>query len=344
MGNEATVEKEISESDEKEKLKEKDWWNYYIEKDYTKAIDLIEKEIGGAMKSKQKDDLIFWKIYIEYKIDPKKGKKVISEKLQVESDNKYTYAAVTRILLWEDELDFALKIINEGLVKFDKDEVFISRKSEYLEKIGKTEEAISLIMELDYEESENLSIKLAELLDKLETKKSEDAFLVIKKAYVKNPSSKELAYKLARLAQDTDKEILALYLLDKLTNKYPENIEYWGYLGNSCVALELNNKAMIAYKKANELGDSKESWILSNIGNLLKNQGFFSDGREYFKMALAIYPDSEYSFNRVAEIIKSETEENEKYSKFLKDGLSSITDIHDLPVHNMLLPIVGHDI
>jgi len=335
MSNEGAVEKEVSESDEKEKLKEKDWWSYYFEKDYAKAIDLIEKEIEASAKSEQKDDLIFWKIYIEYKIDQKKGKEVISEKLKVESDNKDTYAAVTRILLWEDELDFALKIINQGLAKFHKDKVLISRKSEYLDKIGKTEEAISLIMELDYEEDENLSTKLADLYEKLETKKTEEAFLIIKKAYVKNPSSKQLAYKLARLAQDTDREKLALYLFDKLTKKYPENIEYWGYLGNSCVALELNNKAMVAYKKANELGTSKESWILSNIGNLLKNQGFFSDGREYFKMALAIDPDSEYSFNRVASIIKSEAEENEKYSKLLKAGLSLITDVEDLPAPNI---------
>jgi tetratricopeptide (TPR) repeat protein len=330
MSNEATAEKEISESDEKDKLMEKGWWIYYLEKDYTKAIELIDKEIENSTESDQKDDLGFWKIYIEYKIDSKKGKEVISEKLQIDFDRRHTYSAVTRILLWEDELDFALKIINEGLTKFPNDEILISRKSEYLEKIGKIEEAISVIIEIAYEGNEDLSIKLADLYEKLETKKTEDAFLIIKKAYVRDPSSKQLAYKLARLAQDTDRQKLALNLLDKLTKKYPENIEYWGYLGNACVYLGIHNKAMIAYKKANELSDSKQSWILSNIGNLLQYQGFFTDGKEYFKKSLAMDPESEYSFSRLAGIIKSETEENEKYSNLLKEGLSLITDIDDI--------------
>jgi hypothetical protein len=336
INNAATEEKETSEPSENEKIKENDWWSYYSDNEYDKAIELIEKEIEKTtIEPEKKDGLIFWKIYIEYKIDPKKGKEAIQAKLQNESANEYTYAAITRILLWEDELDFTARIIDEGLVKFEKDEILISRKSEYLEKIGKNEAAISLIKETNYEESENLSIKLAELYENLEDKKTEDAFLVIKNAYIKKPSSKELTYKLAKLAQDTQKTKLAFYLFDKLTKKYSANVEYWGYLGNTCLELELNNRAMIAYKKADELSSPKQSWILSNIGNLLKNRGFYSEARQYFNQSLAIEPNSEYSFNRVATIIKSEEEESEKYSKLLKEGLSLITEPSTLPTPNI---------
>jgi tetratricopeptide (TPR) repeat protein len=335
VSNEASSEQESPENEEKEKAKESSWWSCYHEKKYDKAIELVQNNIETETDLKKKEELLFWKIYFEYKIDPRKGKEIIITKLRDEPDNKSTYSDMTLILLWEDDTELTEKIINEGLAKFEKGEVLISRKSEYLGKVGKIDEAITIIKETNYSENESLSIKLAELYENLEVKKTEDAFLVIKNAYIKNPSSKQLTYKLARLAQDIDKPKLALYLFDKLTNSYLSTIEYWGYLGNTCLTLELNNRAMIAYKKAEELSDPKQSWILSNIGNLLKNQGFYAEARKYFNQSLAIEPNSEYSFNRVATIIKSEQEESEKYTKLLKEGLALITEHPALPAPNI---------
>lgn len=334
--NEAAEQSAVEEAKD-DKVSENDWLDYYFEEKYDKAIEVIENKIEKTQEPNIKKELIFWKVYNEYKSDPQKGKVSLLEKLQNESDKSYTYAATTKILLWEDEFDLAFKLINEGLSKFEGDEVLISRKVEYLEKIGKIEEAISFLKDANYEKSEALSLKLAEYYQNLEDKKNDDAFLIIKNAYIKNPSSKQIAFKLARLAQETKKEKLALYLFDKLTSKDAANYEYWGYLGNSCVALNLDNKAMIAYRKADELSNNKQSWILSNIGNLLKKQGFFSEARKYFNQSLAIEPDSEYSFSRIAGIIKSEEEESGNYSKLLKEGLSLITESDSLLAPNKVL-------
>lgn len=315
-----------SEVLQNEELKEKGWWSLYFERKYKEAVELLIKEIDKTEDKEKKDELIVWKIYIELKIDSKEGKKKIEEKLRDDPDNKYTYASLTRILLWEDELEMAIRIIEEGLTKFNKDEVLISRKREYLEKIGKLDDAIALILESNYVESEFLSIKLAELYEDHNSKKTEDAFSVIYNSYIKNQTSEQLTNKLGRLAQDTNRNSLALFLFDKLTKKYPDNVSYWGNLGNTCNDLSLHNKAMIAYKKGNELASSKESWILENIGNLLKNQGFYADARKYFNESLVIDPNSEYSFKRIATIIKAEEEEEEEYLKFIKEGLNDIAN------------------
>jgi predicted nucleotide-binding protein/Tfp pilus assembly protein PilF len=324
VSREPTVEKETSVPVKEDKIKENSWWNFYLDDEYDNALELIEKDIETTSDVKEKEDLKFWKMYTEYKIDPTKGREQMYRKVQAESDNVNTYIIISRILLWEDELDYASKIIDEGLTKFKKNEILVSRKTEYLEKIGRVEEAISLILNTDYEASEDLTIKLAELYETSEDKKIDEALSIIKKAYLKNPSSKKLTYKLARLAQDTNKNEIALYLFDKLTKKYPIVAEYWGYLGNACNDLDLANKAMIAYKKADDLYKPKESWVLENIGNLLMNKGLFSDARQYFSQALEIEPNSEYSFTRVAGIIKLDEEENDTYSALIKQGLNLI--------------------
>lgn len=322
--NDTVTQKEASELSIDESQKKNDWWSLYSDKKYKEALELVKREIEEASEKVKRDELLVWQIYIEYKIDSIKGKEAVLDKIKTEPEDKYNYAAMSRIMLWENELTLALKIIEEGLLKFEKDEILISRRSEYLEKIGRIDQAIDLILNLNYEENEKLSIKLAELYENLEEKKLEEAFNIVKAAYKNNQTSEQLAFKLARLSQDTNKNEIALYLLDELTKKHTENVSYWAYLGNSCVALNLNNKAMVSYKKAEELSESKESWILGNIGNVLNNCGFYSEGRKYFNKALAIDSNSDYSFDRVSSIIKNEEKENEKYSKILTEGLSLI--------------------
>ena len=327
--NETPSQKEVSSNSMNEDQIETDWWSFYIEKKYKEALELIEKKIQETPDKEEQRELTSWKIIIEYRIDAKKGREEILNRLKTEPDDKFTYAAMSKISLLENELPLALNIINEGLSKFKDYDVLISRKSDYLSQIGKGEQAIDLILKSDFKENEDLIIKLAELYESLEEKKHEDAYLLIKNAYKNNPSSDKLAFKLARLAQDTKRETIALYLLDILTTKEPNNVSYWGYLGNSCVLLELSNKALTSYKKAEKLSDSKDSWILMNIGNILNSQGFYSFGREYFKTALEMDPDSEYSFERVTTILKNEEKEKEKYSKLIKEGLNEVFEVED---------------
>ena len=71
-------------------------------------------------------------------------------------------------------------------------------------------------------------------------------------------------------------------------------------------------------KRANELAGGKEGWIHGNIGNIYKNQGFYSEAIAEFKEALALEPDSQYAHERLAEAQKLESEENENLGELLR--------------------------
>jgi tetratricopeptide (TPR) repeat protein len=80
------------------------------------------------------------------------------------------------------------------------------------------------------------------------------------------------------------------------------------------------DKALIRYKKANELANQKEGWILANIGNIYNNQGFFTEAILYLKKSLEITPDSEYSHDRLAKALKSKAEEDKKEDEILVEA------------------------
>ncbi|MGB4849334.1 MAG: TIR domain-containing protein [Saprospiraceae bacterium] len=324
--HEIVAQKMIPEVPVDEDQKKTNWWSLYLRENYIEALDLIQNQIKETTEKDKIDELVVWRQYIEYKIDPIIAKNSIAEIINDEPYNKIYFIGLSRIMMWENEFEIAIKIIEKGLLEFNKDEKLILRKCEYLEMLGKFDQAIIFLSQQNYEKSQTLSIKLAELYENLEDKKLDEAFKVILSAYKNNKSSEQLAIKLAKLSHECGRNQIALYLLDDLTNKYPTKVDYWCYLGNSCLSLELNNKAMITYKKAEDLSNPKESWILENIGNLLNNQGFYSEARKYFDQALMINANSTYSFDRVSSIIKNEEKEEEKYSKYLIEGLNSITN------------------
>jgi tetratricopeptide (TPR) repeat protein len=71
---------------------------------------------------------------------------------------------------------------------------------------------------------------------------------------------------------------------------------------------------------------------LENIGNVLNRSGLYSEGKKYFNQALALIPESEYSFDRMRGIMKSEEQEREDYLKLAKKGLSSLMEGTDVPI------------
>jgi tetratricopeptide (TPR) repeat protein len=328
-GNEIQAESYTSLTNEEKDVEEKDWWGLYLEKKYPEAILLIENKIQELTSQEEIQKLESWKTYMQFKSDPVQGRMIVKDRLKTDP-HEYNYISLSRILLWEKEFKLALEVINEGLARYAENKVLLFRKIEYYEMLGKIEDAISLILSDGSDGladgDEDLSIRLAELYENTEDKRSEEAFSVILKSYKLNPSSETLAFRLSRLSQETNKEKVALYLLNSLTREFPDNSTYWGYLGNSCSHLNMSNKALLAYQKANELSNSKEAWILSNIGNVMKKNGLYSEARKYFNLSLDLDKNSEYSFNRISGIIKSEEEEEKLFSKLVQEGLSILVE------------------
>jgi len=117
---------------------------------------------------------------------------------------------------------------------------------------------------------------------------------------------------------------MALVPYNRLVVLEPENATYLALRGNLYLDLELWDLAMCDYKKANELAKEKQAWILANIGNLYKNPGFFSDGNEYLKKALALAPDDDYAHQRLGISLESREQEAERAQMLAEEGYKAI--------------------
>jgi tetratricopeptide (TPR) repeat protein len=191
-------------------------------------------------------------------------------------------------------------------------------KSECLKSEGDPVSAIDVLSKDQLHEVPAIAVALAEIHE--EVGEIDKAIECIQLSYAKYPSNKSVLYKYARLLQETSRYKEALYLLNYLVTESPKEVAYWGYLSNTCLQLDLYDKAMHCCKKALDFSQGKEAWILHNIGNMFKNKGFYSEAEEWLNKGLKIEPESEYAHDRLATAIKSRNEEQKIFSEFCKEG------------------------
>jgi tetratricopeptide (TPR) repeat protein len=130
----------------------------------------------------------------------------------------------------------------------------------------------------------------------------------------------------ASVANELGIHKIALFFFDKLSKIEPDNVTYLGYLGNSCLNLNFNDLALSAYKKASDIANDSQEWILSNIGNLLKNRGFYSEGIKYLRKALELNDSSEYALDRLSTSLKFKEDESKEFDKQVKEGYMLIKE------------------
>jgi tetratricopeptide (TPR) repeat protein len=88
--------------------------------------------------------------------------------------------------------------------------------------------------------------------------------------------------------------------------------------------------ALSKYEEANKIADSKQAWIISNIGNLFSNRGFYSKAAGYLREAAQLDPDSEYAHDRLAGALKSKKEQLDRYDELIKLGRKEVLYV-DIP-------------
>ena len=104
----------------------------------------------------------------------------------------------------------------------------------------------------------------------------------------------------------------------------PESSSILTMRGNTYVRLDMSDMAMVDYRKASEITNSKQAWIESNIGNLLGNQSFYTDALGYFHKALELSSDYQYALGRMATTVKLREEQQEAASKAAIAGKAGI--------------------
>jgi len=304
-------------SDKKSSDLDNVWFIDFLTKNYKSAKAKLEK----AKVEKSGDELLrneVWLAYINFKIDEKSGLKELFDLAEKHVDNSIVQSLVPRMLLWEDNTDKAIELISKSLKILSNDNSLIILLSECHEKNGNISEAIDLLSRYAPSNNPEIAVALSKIHNKNDDLKS--AIAVIHSVYINFPSNESVLYKYARLLSECERTKEALYLLNSLRNNHPQKADYWGYFSNCCVELDLDNNAMVAYRKAEELSKGKEAWILHNIGNMFSNKGLYTEAIQWLQKGLELDRSSEYAHNRLAGAVKSKQEEDKKLINLCKEG------------------------
>jgi tetratricopeptide (TPR) repeat protein len=298
---------------------ETDWVTDYIEKRYDGAIEKLTK----LLPEKDGDEIHDFKIMIihcQILKETRSGLAALADYLEAHLESLIVWRRVAQTYKYVGQHDLAKSTITRGLEKFPEDPELTLVSAEIHSAQGDIATSITLLR-ANTSQDTGLILQLCEYLEN-EAEDKEQALLIIHKAYQSNPTAESIRFKFARLAQENGKNELALFLFYGLKEEFPKNTSYLCYFGNSCLDLELNDLALQTYRAANKLAEEKEGWILSNIGNILKNRGFYEDSKEYFLKSQALDKNSSYMYERMGTTLKLQEEEGKKFEKMRKVGRS----------------------
>jgi predicted Zn-dependent protease len=228
------------------------------------------------------------------------------------------------MLMWEEYHDRAMSSIDNLIQDFPEEISMLLLKATCLKEIGDSINAKELLEDASPENNPEVAIALSKMYQ--EESNLESAIEIIHSAYCNYPSNTSLIYHYSSLLTEAGRNKEGLYLLNHLTTNNSDKIEYWGYLSNCCLMLDLFDTAMVACKKANELAEDKQAWLLCNVGNMLNNKNLFSDAIFWLNKGLAIDTSSEYAHDRLAKAIKSKEEEKKKFDNYCKEGKKMLRD------------------
>jgi len=309
---------EDKEFDEKEKeisAPENNWSIDFLNDDFASAKDKLEEIIVGKSGSEKNLDqawIYFMQMKLNYSGSVSQLCKLADENIQ-DAD---LIKSITNMLNWEDYSNKSVEIAEKFHTESDCDYSSAIVLSCCHEKNGDRDKAITLLESHDPKKNPEVALELADIFDE----GTEERIKILRDAYENHTNHENLIYTFARELQEQKSYKEALYLLDFLTINYSANASYWGYLSNTCVALQQFEKGMFACRKAEHLTESTSAWILHNIGNMLNTKGFYSESISWLKKGLAIEPDSEYAHDRMAKALASKSKEHSNYVDLKNEG------------------------
>ncbi len=305
---------EASELSDEENKDDKDWVKDFLNDEYEEAKEKLLKIMDDESDNEKLNDQA-WLAYINFKINEKEGLEELNKLSKEHPENVVLQKRISQIFMWEDYNEKAIEIAEKSLENVTKDNDIVQVLSDCHKNNGDLEKATEILAKYSPEDNPEIAIALSEIYEN-----KEDSLHILNLAYKNNPNHEALIFKYARLLSDEGFNKEALYLYDVLTKKHSDFPSYWGYMGNTCLALDLNDKSMAAYKKADELYECGEPWIQQNIGNILNNKGFYTEAIDWLKKSLTKDEESQYAHDRLSQSIKNKDIEHTKFQEQIKEG------------------------
>lgn len=302
----------------------KEWFDDFVNGEYDKVISNLSKKIDDSKEDDEKFLYKCWQLYSEFKKNKKLGLEKF-EKLKESSGKKVQIDEfIINILFWEEFYDECLNRIRETGIE---NEFNINITADCIRKTQGLKKTIEFLETKQKSWSLENYLKYIDLLEETE-EENEKVHTLLKKIYKENPSNKIVLEKYAKFADEKlDNKKIALFFWDKLLNIEEANTSFLVSKGNCCLSLGLNGIAEELYFKAKEIDNEKAGWILANLGNLYKNQGFFRLAKEYLKKAIDKNSTDEYSHDRYSRSIILENDERKKMKAIMEEGRMEIYEI-----------------
>lgn len=320
LGAISASEETSKEPENKDIIKDSEhkWIDSFLDKNYIEAKNFLETQLLTETDSEKIIEKNIWLCYCALKTNEQEGVKKMDEFLSENYESLTAHEGIARLYLWEDYLDKSISILENAINKFHDEDSLVTLLAECYKK-DKGEE-----FTLEFLESKSTTNSIQIVLEQVniynDRKDYEKSRALIHSIYLQYPNNELIKYQYARIALDLNQYEIALYFFLALTFEYPKNSTYWGYLSNCGVALDFYDLAMVSARTANELNEEKDEWINSNIGNMLKNKGFYTEGIQYLEKGLALNKNSNFAHDRLATSIKLREEEQTKIKEKEAEG------------------------
>jgi tetratricopeptide (TPR) repeat protein len=299
----------------------RDWFIAYVTNKFQDALTLLDDAIKGLPQGEERIELESWRGRVQNRLDPLAGTQILEKLIEKypASCHPYLHLANSR-----GDANEALRIVDRGIAVAKPNHGLVLGKAHILEQTGREPEAIEVLKQAITVDPTVASYYYRLATIQKESGQENEMRSTLEAGIKSCPDAKELlSFYAEELFNGTDKK-LALIPYNRLVRLDPTNTKYLARRGNLYLELDLHDLAMRAYKEANELAEGKEAWILANIGNLYKNRGFFAEGIEYLKKAIAINPDDEYAHQRLGAALELRQKEEELLATQVKEAQKAL--------------------
>lgn len=304
---------------------ENSWISLFFNENYDGAISILEQKIE---ETKDEEELITLKTWVGRAISKKDFKSGVEylEKLKAERPEvDEPYLGLAYAYMQHGFKDKAIALLDQGVSAVHDARWLKYFKAIYAADEGDLDTALNIYKELmkEFPRFYLPFTRAAKLLT--EENRNDEAKEIYEAGLKVLPTDENLLYGYGVFLFDTNSDDAALTVFKKLVELNPKSSAYLAYLGNIYLNLELNGLALEAYQKANELAEEKEEWIIANIGNILKNRGFFPLAIEYLRKAIGIDPKSAFAHDRMSMAIKYDEEERKKEATIIRKYKQSLS-------------------
>lgn len=316
---------DVAEADKTSTAEERSWIQDFFAKDYKSA----KVKLAKNLEAQSGDEAINTKVFILVCELRERGDDDVSKLMSFAQENMASVRAVTMVaamLRIEAHTQEAMEVLNAASSVHPNEPSIVTGIASCHRDAEDYSSAISVLQAVGSQSSPMIAIELAEALEK--EGKSAEALDAIRRCHMKNPSNRDVRYKYGRLAGDSEETEVALALMQKLTEDFPEESDYWGYLGNAAHSLGFHDRALVAYRRAEKALTKHQNagWIFSNIGNLLINVGLPSEALAPLKEALVHDAHSDYAHDRMSSGIKKRNAQQKQFDEAVARGVRKIKE------------------